>query len=97
MGAESFTTESYHRDNAMIAFRDAVEEALYDYGHRGYTGTIAEKHSFVMMPIIEGLTADQSINKYFEVDDSRIEDKWGPAGCIQDEEGGFIFFGWASS
>jgi hypothetical protein len=97
MGAEAFVTEPYHRDNAKIAFKDAVEQAQYDHGHSGYTGTIAEKHTFVMMPIIEGMTIDQSINKYFDDYDPRIDEKWGPAGCIQNEEGAFIFFGWASS
>ena len=29
------------------AFNTAVEEAAYDYGHAGYTGTIAEKMGFV--------------------------------------------------
>lgn len=28
------------------AFRKAVDNARYDYGHAGYTGTIAEKHGF---------------------------------------------------
>lgn len=31
------------------AFRNAREDALYDYGHAGYTGTIAEKHEFVIL------------------------------------------------
>ena len=97
MGAKSFVTYPYYRNNAKMAFEIAVEQAQYNHGHSGYTGTIAEKHTFVMMPIIEGMTADQSINKYFEDCDPRIDDKWGPAGCIQNEAGEFIFFGWASS
>ena len=29
--------------------------------------------------------------------DPRVDDKWGPAGCVRLEEGTFYFFGWASS
>ena len=96
MGAESFTTRPYEDQSAEVAFHRAVEEAQWDHGHSGYTGTIAEKHSFVMMPMIEGLDAYESINKYFDEDDKRISEKWGPAGCIVDADGDFIFFGWAS-
>jgi hypothetical protein len=31
---------------AADAFRAARDEALYEHGHGGYSGTIAEKHSF---------------------------------------------------
>lgn len=24
-----------------------------------------------------------------------VDDKWGPAGCVQNSPGEFIFFGWA--
>ncbi len=30
-------------------------------------------------------------------DDSRIADKWGPAGCISLDKNEYLFFGWASS
>ena len=47
MGANVFTTFSMGKD-AEDAFFNAVDQAKYDYGHSGYTGTIAEKDSFVM-------------------------------------------------
>jgi len=31
-----------------------------------------------------------------EIDDDRIANKWGPAGCFKYEEGKFLFFGFAS-
>jgi hypothetical protein len=96
MGAESFTTRPYPTKTAAEAFHQAVEEAQWDHGHSGYTGTIAEKHSYVMMPLLEGKDVDQSINQYFDEDHHQIADKWGPAGCIVNAEGQFIFFGWAS-
>jgi hypothetical protein len=27
----------------------------------------------------------------------KVDDKWGPAGCIDMQDGTFLFFGWASS
>ena len=47
MGAEAFSTISYGK-SADDAFRTAKIDAEYEHGHAGYTGTIAEKDSFVM-------------------------------------------------
>ncbi len=84
---------------AEEAFIAAVREAEYEHGHGGYTGTIAEKDSLVMIQKqpLEGKAAlelaDALINRF----DPRIDDKWGPAGCIPLTDGSFLFFGWASS
>lgn len=48
MGAEVFVNFSEGK-TAQAAFDAAVERALYDYGHAGYTGTIGEKHEFIMV------------------------------------------------
>ncbi len=45
MGAEQFFTVSLGR-NPHQAFDKAVEQAYWDYGHGGYTGSIAEKDGF---------------------------------------------------
>ena len=45
MGAKDFMTSAYGV-SANAAFRSAVEAAQHENGHGGYTGTIAEKHSF---------------------------------------------------
>jgi len=101
MGADMFITESVGK-TAQEAFDRAVERARHDHGHAGYTGTIAEKEGFVFL----GLPIDTDPIKYAEDlvngDDPRIEDKWGPAGCImygaeKGGEGKYLFFGWASS
>lgn len=48
MGAEWF--EQYGVGKTMKgAFSAAHKEALYEYGHRGYTGSLAEKGSYVDM------------------------------------------------
>ncbi len=97
MGAEVFITYS-RGATAEEAFNEAVRRAQHDWGHSGYTGSIAEKDSFVIIKAPKDTTnfsgyADQLI----EDCDSRIDDKWGPAGCIPVGEDKFLFFGWASS
>lgn len=49
MGAHAFFTYAFGK-TANDAFRAAVEQAQWDYGHGGYTGTIAEKRDFVLLP-----------------------------------------------
>lgn len=96
MGANTFTAEASGA-TAQLAFSNAVEQARYDYGHRGYTGSIAEKSSFVMIPLPAGEDAFTLARRLTEEGDPRIDDKWGPAGCIDLGHGAYLFFGWASS
>ena len=109
MGAESFVCTSCGVD-AKEAFKFAVEQAQYDHGHAGYTGTIAEKDAFVMLKYPGNLEAVKCGNEnprnlaYQHCDDAEVQDKWGPAGCwdvgitLQGEtRHTFVFFGWASS
>jgi len=50
MGAMDFEEYAVAK-TATEAFRQAREDALYEYGHRGYTGSMAEKHSFRQIPV----------------------------------------------
>jgi hypothetical protein len=103
MGSNTFSnfrkTEDLTPSGRKKAFAAAVEQAQYDNGHAGYTGSIAEKsdHRFIgTRKTLEEARAwaDELIDK----GDSRVDDKWGPAGCIEvAEPKGFLFFGWASS
>jgi hypothetical protein len=101
MGAETFT--SYIRNDAGLntpqkAFRAAVENACWEYGHSGYTGTIAEKSEFVTVgSVVTVEEAYKLANRLINEGDPRVDDKWGPAGCISIAGKGFLFFGWASS
>lgn len=95
MGAESFSIRAKGR-TAAEAFKAAVAQAQYDYGHSGYTGTIAEKDSFIMLP------TPADIGTYYDYDPEdpnwqKVDDKWGPAGCFDLGDGWFLFFGWVSS
>jgi hypothetical protein len=96
MGAEVFITRAKGA-SAKEAFDEAVRRAQHDWGHSGYTGSIAEKDTFTMIELPEGQNAIGYAEKLLDEGDERIDDKWGPAGCIQEREGVFVFFGWASS
>jgi len=94
MGAEQFWTKAEGK-TAQEAFHNAVESAQWTHGHGGYTGTIAEKISFKKFPLPP---KDKSLNTYMEeLMDDELNDKWGPAGCIETDPGKYVFFGWASS
>lgn len=98
MGAETFITQA-EGETADAAFDAAVSSAQHWYGHGGYTGTIAEKDSFVMVTSTPMSITDagELAHNLIRSDDPRIDDKWGPAGCISLDTGGFLFFGWAAS
>lgn len=96
MGADVF----YHTapgKTAREAFNKAKEEAYYDCGHGGYTGTIAEKNGYVIIECPEGTPPAEYADMLIEEADARVDDKWGPAGCIKVKDGYYLFFGWASS
>ncbi|MGQ4556904.1 hypothetical protein [Halobellus sp. GM3] len=98
MGAHTFFTRANGED-VKSAFSDAVEDAQYHYGQGGYTGTIAEKTSFTRIPDDEVGDTDPAeyASQLIDEQDSRIDSKWGPAGCIHVEEDTYLFFGWASA
>jgi hypothetical protein len=107
MGASSF--REFHKADDLTpatrkrVFERAVKEAQYEYGHGGYTGTIAEKHDCRFIGGFDTLKeANEHADDLIEKDDPRISDKWGPAGAIEVRNDpkhgkGFVFFGWASS
>jgi len=98
MGAHTFFTRANGED-AKSAFSDAVEDAQYHHGQGRYTGTIAEKTSFTRIPDDEVGDTDPAeyASQLIDEQDSRIDSKWGPAGCIHVEEDTYLFFGWASA
>jgi hypothetical protein len=88
-------------DTAREAFGEAVQEAGFNFGHSGYTGSIAEKSSFVTIrvPNLEKPSKKEAYDyadQLIEESDPRIDDKWGPAGCIDLGDRQYLFFGWAS-
>lgn len=79
------------------AFRASVESAKYEYGHGGYTGTIAEKHGYVLVSVPTGQEPKAYAKSLLEAHDERVYDKWGPAVAVELREGEWLFFGLASS
>lgn len=101
MGASEFAIESKGK-TAAEAFRTATEEARWECGNAGYTGTIAEKSKFKMVTPRVGETTEQCIERCTEDPHHFSSDNAGPAGCIDLGPGEepatrrFVFFGWAS-
>jgi type II secretory pathway pseudopilin PulG len=83
---------------AQQAFDNARLRAQEEYDDTGYTGSILEKRSFTMINVPEGVSRSEYIQQLFNDCDPRIDDKWGPAGCVEVGPHGttFLFFGWAS-
>ena len=103
MGAEVFF-HSASGKTAKQAFRNAVDDAAYEFGHGGYTGSIAEKGDFTMCSdrVFESYDeAETFANDLIDKCDKRVDDKWGPAGCVKFKspkgDVNYLFFGWASS
>jgi hypothetical protein len=69
------------------------------YGHSGYTGTIAEKQIYYLIPTSEyvGREPQNYAQELIDKNDKRVSDKWGPCGAIQLTKNKWLFFGWASS
>jgi len=103
MGANEFQNRQSAR-TADEAFRNLVEQARYEDGHGGYSGTIAEKTDFRMEQPRDGETPRACVTRCADDLDHWSADKHGPAACV---DGGpdpkrpglriFYFFGWASS
>ena len=110
MGAEAFWTRA-SGNTPEKAFYNAQDTARYRHGHEGYTGTIAEKESWMFLDIKErNRGAEEFAAKLLDDDDERVCEKWGPCGCVliseneerMDLQGAvtvtnvYLFFGWAS-
>lgn len=110
MGATTFGTVGRGK-TAKEAFGSAVGNAQYEHGQAGYTGTIAEKTEFTMIEVPQEFidertkedprrTKDSILRQYahmmIDMEDDRVADKWGPAGCIKLEGDRWFFFGWAN-
>jgi hypothetical protein len=98
MGAQTFGCRAKGVD-ASEAFANAREEAQWEHGHGGYSGTIAEKSKFKLVTLSEDVIRDPALfnAKLDDLIDDQFSDKWGPAGCVKVAEGEYYFFGWASS
>ena len=106
MGATTFYNV-VKADDAESAFAQARQQACYDYGHSGYTGTIAEKPGYQVFQLPKGFTPEEWFYKLSDLRDEEgvprewrdavdtYNDKWGLAVCVK-YGGHFHFGGWAS-
>jgi hypothetical protein len=99
MGSHDFHTSVYAK-TADEAFKEAQQEAQYEYGHNPYNGTISTVMGFKMIPFEEDETPRDWHNRVIE--DPRIE-KWEDCACAADPdepiENGYTlwhFSGWAA-
>jgi hypothetical protein len=96
MGATTFFTPARGK-SAREAFITARDEEAWEHGHGGYTGTLAEKNDFVEIPLPPGQDPHRFAERLIDEGDERIDDKWGPAGCLKTGDDAYLFFGWAST
>ncbi|MFC4987374.1 hypothetical protein [Saliphagus infecundisoli] len=83
MGTVTFKTLAFGA-TADEAFTGAVEDSKHRHGHNGYTGTIAEKTTFTVIPESEHKGRQKRIvaSELIDEEDQRIQCKRGPAGAI---------------
>jgi hypothetical protein len=72
MGATTFFTYSHGR-NVGEAFRQAQDEARYENGHGGYTGTIAEKPGAVTLDLPPRVTVHTFQSKIYGAENAICE------------------------
>lgn len=84
MGASTFYNIAIGRYNTPNeAFLELIDRARYEYGHGGYTGTIAEKDSFRLVPVAKRIDPFKLVEEYINDESGFWADKWGPAACVE--------------
>lgn len=90
--------KKHEMTNAQIkaACEVIFEKTAYDYGHAGYTGTLAEKTDEGVTICRDKMFASQEEAERF-VDNELDSDKWGPADVVPIEDVGWFVGGWCSA
>lgn len=86
MGAADFSQLVYGKySDVNEAFREARKAALWEHGHGGYTGSIAEKHSVKLItpPVEYGTTEFNNWVRSQYDGNGLAADKWGPACAVE--------------
>lgn len=112
MGATNFSTHVRVAKTVSTedAFRDTREGAQFEYGHGGYTGSMAEKNSLTVLATVAtkeqadlieyGIMHADPLPIYSEQAVESLTDKWGPANAVRysidKTTDGILFFGFAS-
>ena len=95
MGAHNFA-DWCDGDTPEEAYGNAVAGAFFEYGHDPYNGTITTTRGFVLIPLNEGESVDEWMDRVIE--DNRVQ-KWENCACVQDPDDPkkWFFAGWAAS
>lgn len=96
MSNREFLTEGVG-DSAKTAFTMAWKSAAYTHGLGGFTGSLVEKTDFIMIDLPEGISPHTYAQQLIDEGDERIQDKFGPAGCIDLGNQTYLFFGFADA
>lgn len=80
-------------DNAQLAFDAARFKARWDFGRGGESGTVADKHTFIMMLCPVEKNHLEYAKELVAAQDHRIYSRWGPAGCFIVGRDEYLFFG----
>lgn len=105
MGGHDFECTAQGK-TAKEAYKNAVEQAEYDYGHEAYNGTISTTDGFKMMPPMEIVhqTTGGSCRRMETAGEHMLRvlnhtEKWGKAACWPDPHDPALwhFAGWAAS
>lgn len=92
MGGEyTDTIVKCERQELNDLFRAIVDQAAWDHGHGGYTGTFAEKHELLIQ------RGDDWTLETAREHCSEHNDKWGPAFAYHLADGRWYIGGWCSS
>ena len=75
MGADHFTDYATGK-TVGEAFDKARRDAQYEYGHGGYTGSIAEKSGYIEIPVPKGTIAERLVAKGYEAASAWESAKW---------------------
>lgn len=90
MGATNFVEVMQGYDSPLQAYREAREQAIYEYGNNPYNGTISTTNGYKYL----GEIPEKDVEAFI---DNNIDnfDKWGECGCIKSYDK-YIFFGWVA-
>lgn len=93
MGAQddsgSFEVADPTPDNIMDEAERLIEQAKYDHGHSGYSGTIAECPSAEYHEIRK--SADEAWSYFFEHPNGGVAKKWENMIVVQDDKNDNLF------
>lgn len=82
MGSCDFVVLS-HGKTASQAFDRVADEARYEYGHEGYTGTIAEKSGFVVFDLPSRVMASKVLAALQWAGDADMEPVGSDAAIVK--------------